>query len=111
VSDRHNDVRFGRPVRIRIDPLLFSRGIRERQVLFTNGPYDKGTEWLDDDAFPAITGWRRMHALASMRAMLGTLAFATCCERRYRAGLQDALDDGWGAITYLRRARGEPDEG
>jgi len=76
MSDKHNDVRFGRPVRLRIAPLTFSRGERESAVIFTNAPLEKGTEWLDDDAFPGITGWRRQHALASMRACLGVLTFA-----------------------------------
>jgi hypothetical protein len=74
-------MRYGRPVRAlegAATATFFHATPSKRVVLFTNDSYDKDTEWLDDDAFPAITGWRRMHALASMRAMLGTLAFAAC---------------------------------
>jgi hypothetical protein len=53
-------------------------------------------------------GWRRQLALASMRAMLGTLAFAGSYERGYRDGLQNALSDGCGALNYLRRWPDEP---
>jgi len=51
---------------------------------------------------------RREHALASMRAMVGTLAFAASYERGYRNGLQDALHDGCGALNYLRQFPDEP---